>query len=111
MMDRLESIDHAKFRALSQIILEAGSDGEGQEAGIKAFEEYMDIAFPGNASKKTKKEDAIKEQLKWWINRGPVKFTPMPQFEKKGKSRMVHRIQNVSAGDDNKLYQRLKKYQ
>jgi len=108
-MDRLESIEHARFRALAQLTVEANSDTH--EQGLKAFEDYMRIAFPGLASKKQKEEDRVVEQLKWWIGRGPLNFTPMPDFTKKGKSRMVHRVTGIDSGPKSQLYQRLKNSQ
>jgi len=107
-MDRLESIDHARFRALAQLVIEANSDTH--EQGLEAFEDYMQVAFPGTADKKKKEKDKVLDQLKWWVNRGPLTATPMPEFDrKKGKSRMVHRIAQVDNGDRNRLYGKLRK--
>ncbi len=107
MMDRLESIEHARFRALSQLLIDTG--GDSREQGIEAFEDYMKIAFPGLAGKKQKEKEKVLDALKWWIGRGPVKFTPMPMFEKKGKSRMIHRVMNVDAGNRSSLYTKLRR--
>lgn len=106
VMDRLENIEHARFRALAQLLIESGS--ETHEQGLEAFEDYMNIAFPGTANKKKKEKDKILDQLKWWINRGPMTATPMPEFEKKGKSRMVHRVAQVDTGERSQLYSRLR---
>ena len=71
LVDRLELIEHARFRALAQITID-------KEAGVKAFEEYMKFAFPGmTIRQKTKDEEARKTLMKW-VNSGPIGVTPLP---------------------------------
>ncbi len=101
-MDRLEDVEHARFRALAQLIIEIGN--EESTEGVEAFDQYMAKAFPGRESKERKKKEQVLEQLKWWVNRGPLDVLPMPEFMKKGKSRMVHRVQEVETGRRSKLY-------
>lgn len=107
VLDRLETVEHARFRALSQIMLTAGVDSsEAREAGVKAFDDYMKVAFPGLESKKKKREDVTKQMLKQWISQGPLKVTPSAQM-RPVRSKMVHRVNEVDKGRMNSMYRRL----
>jgi hypothetical protein len=83
LMAQLESIEHARFRALAQIIVDSGK-------GIEAFEEYMKVAFPYLEA--TKKKDRAKfiELLKNEVSRGPLVARPIPQ--PKLRSRLKQRV-------------------
>ena len=70
LLDRLEDIEHAKFRALAQIQVD-------KEAGVEAFEEYMKIAFPSLEGRKKASADSAKAALLSWIKEGPLKVTPL----------------------------------
>lgn len=80
---RLEEIEHARFRALSQLIVD-------QEKGVEAFEEYMKVAFPYLDAVKKKDRQHHINILKEWTKRGPLKITPLTQ--PKMKSRMKQRV-------------------
>lgn len=95
-LDRVESIEHAKFRALSQILLTTGA--EDQSSGIEAFEDYMRKAFPNAETKKKKKHSAMMDALKEWVGLGPLGVVPMPSLTAKGKSKMVSRIAGIEKG-------------
>lgn len=96
-LDRVESIEHARFRALAQIMLVSGA--EDQSAGTEAFDEYMRAAFPNLASKKGRKQEEMMKALKEWTSLGPLGITPMATPTVKGKSKMVSRISSVETGD------------
>lgn len=95
-LDRVEDIEHARFRALAQILLTVGADD--QEAGIEAFGEYMKRAFPNSENKNKKKEEQMMDALKEWTNMGPIGVTPMATPSAKGKSKMVSRISSIDKG-------------
>jgi hypothetical protein len=95
-LDRVEDIEHAKYRALIQVILTVGA--EKQEAGIEAFEDYMNKAFPSLKNKKKKKEELAREALKHWVSQGPIGVSPLGNPDQKMRSKMVHRIASVEQG-------------
>ena len=86
LMMKLETIEHTKFRALSQIIMD-------QEKGVEAFEEYMKLAFPYLESIKGRDKQMHIDILKQEISRGPMMVTPMQQ--PMAKSRLKRRVVNV----------------
>ncbi len=98
---KLESIEHARFRALAQIVVD-------KEKGIAAFEEYMKIAFPYlEATKKKEKTDHIK-LLQEEIKRGPISVRPVQQ--PKLSSRVVqarNRHKPQTAAEEKRLYRRI----
>ena len=78
MQMKLEAIEHARFRALAQIIVD-------KEKGVSAFEEYMKIAFPYlEATKKRDRKDVI-ERLQKEISNGPIAVTPVKTPNLKSK--------------------------
>lgn len=94
-LDRMEEIEHARFRALAQILLTVGA--ENQEAGIEAFEDYMNRAFPNLKSSKKKKQEQMVEVLKHWVAQGPLSVLPL-EAPKRARSKMVSRITGVETG-------------
>lgn len=109
MLDRQETIEHARFRALAQITLTVGIESsEAREEGTKAFDDYMKVAFPNLESKRKQKEIATKQALSDWIKQGPLKVTPSMQARKL-KSRMVQRVQEVDHGRSSRLYTKMKR--
>jgi 2-oxo-4-hydroxy-4-carboxy--5-ureidoimidazoline (OHCU) decarboxylase len=76
---RLETIEHARFRALAQIYVD-------KEKGIEAFEEYVKIAFPYMTAVKDRSKEAAHNALKSWVGSGQIMVRAMP--ESKGKSKM-----------------------
>lgn len=105
-ISREEDIEHAKFRALAQIIMEVNA--EKAEEGTKAFEDYMNKAFPGLATRRQRKEDEVKKVLQAWVAEGPLKVTAMAQ-PGKVRSRMVHRVTEVDKGRSSSIYKKLDK--
>ena len=95
-LDRVESIEHARFRALSQILLTIGADS--QDSGVEAFEDYMRKAFPNVETTKKKKYQQMLEVLKGEIGHGPLAVVPMAMPSIRGKSRMVSRISGIEKG-------------
>ncbi len=96
-LDRVEDIEHSKFRALAEIMLTVGADK--QDAGIEAFEDYMNKAFPGVKTKKKKKHDMMMDALKQWVGQGPVSIKPLGGLPTKAKSKMVSRISSIETGE------------
>jgi len=102
LLMKLESVEHARFRALAQIQLDP-------ESGIKAFEEYMKIAFPYlEASKQRDKTDHMK-LLASEVARGPLTVTAVAETtgRSKLKTRMAKRTAPQSKQEAEKLYQKL----
>ena len=99
LLNRLEDIEHARFRALAQLIAD-------KEEGIKAFEKYMQIAFPALALQKRQKDEETKKVLAQWLARGPMRVTPItpPTI----RSRMMTRVVKVDTDEKaNALYRQL----
>lgn len=91
LLDRLEDIEHARFRALAQIVLVSGA--EKQDAGIEAFEDYMKIAFPSLEGRKKAKAEEAYDALRSWIAEGPLKVTPLiSQRRSRLKERVMARM-------------------
>lgn len=78
LLDRLEDIEHAKFRALAQLIVD-------KEEGAKAFEDYLMIAFPSLALRRKKQDEETKKVLNWWTSFKSIEVTPLvpPQIVSK----------------------------
>lgn len=98
---RLEDIEHAKFRAQAQIVLD-------KDKGVTAFEEYMKIAFPYLESVKRREKDDHIKALNQWIGQGPLQVTPM--LSPKLNSRMKNQAAALKRGKgSDKLYSKLRK--
>lgn len=99
LIDRLELIEHARFRALAQITVD-------KEEGVKAFESYMQIAFPGMTMRQKRKDDDTREALKKWVNSGPIAVTPLPMPTIKSRMKLqVAKVRSDQRG--NELYGKL----
>ena len=98
---KLETIEHARFRALSQIVID-------KDKGIDAFEEYMKIAFPYlEATKKRERSDHIKI-LQQEVGRGAIMVKPVQQPTM--RSRVVSakaRSQPQTRAEEKRIYQRI----
>jgi hypothetical protein len=97
---KLESIEHARFRALAQILI-------NQEAGGKAFDEYLELAFPYmGVAKKRDKSTAI-DAMKKWVGGGPlqVQALPQPTLRSKLKKRQTAR-RELTREQENALYEK-----
>jgi hypothetical protein len=97
LLDRLEDIEHARFRALAQLTID-------KKEGVKAFEDYMNIAFPSLAIRKKQKEEETKAVMKAWVGRGPMKVTPLVPL---GKSKLKGRITKVITDHRSTLYKKM----
>jgi hypothetical protein len=86
LLVKLESIEHARTRALAQIMID-------KEKGVEAFEEYMKIAFPYMEAAKKRDRTEFLDRLKKEIGRGPLSVTaiPQPKMRSKMKTRMAER--------------------
>ena len=99
LLDRLEDIEHARFRALAQLIVD-------KSAGVEAFEDYMKIAFPSlEGRKKTQKEQAHKI-LKSWVGTGPMRVKPLHEMGRV-KSKLKKAVAHRATEQQNKLYQKV----
>lgn len=98
-LDRLEDIEHMKFRALAQLLL-------NKEDGQKAFEEYMKIAFPSLARKKEEEKNNLTKLLKAWTGLGPLKVTKMPELSL--QSRMKTRAVQVDNEMADRVYKQVR---
>lgn len=65
MRDRIE---HAKVRALAQAMID-------KEEGVKAFDEYMKLAFPWHEDHKVKRDVDMKKIMAEEIKRGALLVT------------------------------------
>lgn len=103
LMMNLETIEHAKFRALSQIIIDP-------KQGIEAFEEYMKLAFPYLESVKRREKDHYIDILKREVAKGPL-VARVAQVPRKLKSRLkTQAVQSGASRDsegNDRLYRRL----
>lgn len=100
LLMKLENIEHARTRALAQILID-------QEAGSKAFEEYMKIAFPYMEASKSRDKAEVMKAMNEFIKAGPigVRPLPMPKMRSKLKTRVVNR--GVNRETANKLYEKI----
>lgn len=99
LLDRIEDIEHARFRALAQIIID-------KEVGVEAFEDYMRIAFPSMQQRKKKRDDVMKDALAAWIGSGPLSMTPM-NVPSKGRSKMKQKLVQVEDEKMSRVYKKL----
>lgn len=102
LLMRLESIEHARFRASAQLILD-------KDKGVEAFEAYMKTAFPYlEATKREQNKDVI-SQLSKEVQRGAIQITPMVEqkVRSKLKTRLVKRTTPTTKEEANRLYGKL----
>jgi hypothetical protein len=90
LIDKTETIDLAKFRALAQLIID-------KDKGIEAFEEYMKLAFPGFESRKQAQNADMRKQLKDWTDSGPINVVPLEQPT--ARSKMKTKLVQVTKDD------------
>ena len=102
LLMRLESIEHARFRASAQIIID-------KDKGVEAFEDYMKIAFPYLDALKRRDRGEFLKALNKEVARGAITVTPvMPtRIKSKLKTRMVQRSKPQTREEADRLYQRL----
>jgi hypothetical protein len=99
-----ENIEHAKLRALSQILLD-------KSKGVEAFEEYMKQAFPYLETQKKRDKGQMLEILRKEIAQGAVGFTPLMPLSAKSKLRSpasVRPAKGRSAEEVKQLWSRLR---
>lgn len=96
-----ETIEHARFRALAQIVID-------KEKGIEAFEEYMKIAFPYlEATKKKERRDHI-QHLQREVSRGAMTVRPVqaPTFKSRVAAARA-RSTPQSRAEERRVYRRM----
>lgn len=99
---KLEAIEHARFRALAQIVVD-------KEKGVEAFEEYMKIAFPYlEATKKQERKSHI-ERLMKEVGKGAmaVRAMPTPQLRSRVSAARMARSKPQSTAEEQQLYRRI----
>jgi hypothetical protein len=81
---KLESIEHAKFRALAQIMVD-------RSKGAEVFADYMKVAFPYLEASQRKDKDHYVELLKKEVGRGAIAVSPLavPRYRSKLKTRVL----------------------
>jgi hypothetical protein len=86
-----ERIDHAKIRAVVQVIID-------KDKGVDVFEEYMKTAFPWIANATKREKDHFIKMLRDEIQRtnGLLKVTQSPDNRKQVRSRLNERIQQAA---------------
>jgi hypothetical protein len=93
--------DHARLRVIVQSVVD-------KEQGVKAFDEYMKIAFPWiETAKGRARMDHMKELLNE-VRRGPLSVTPMAM--PKVNSRLRTKIEKQASPDPaamNRVYEKL----
>lgn len=99
MLDRLEDLEHARFRALAQILID-------KDEGVKAFEDYIKIAFPSLAKRKQKREEEMKGLLKSWTDSGPMTVVPLHELGA-GRSRLKTKTTRVEGARAQQIYDKL----
>ena len=103
LLMRLESIEHAKFRALAQIELDP-------KAGVEAFDEYMKMAFPYLDAIKRRDQQDLMEHLKKEVARGAIQVTPVMPTKMKSrlKTRLQRRTKPRSKKEVESLYEKMR---
>lgn len=98
---KLETIEHARFRALAQITID-------KEKGVEAFEEYMKIAFPYlEATKKKERKDHI-EILKREVAKGPLSIRALTTPKLRSRiSEAKSRSKPQSHDEEKRLYRKI----
>lgn len=83
-----EEAEHAKFRALAQLLVD-------KEAGVKAFEEYFDLAFPHVKKEAQREGMSLAKALQKEVSRGPIAVSKVGD-NKKVRSRLKVRYNKRS---------------
>jgi hypothetical protein len=102
LLMKQETIEHARFRALSQLLI-------SKKEGVEAFEEYMKIAFPYLAASKQKKHAEAIKVLEAEIRRGAFSIRPQhqPQIRSRMQGRILARSKPQSPKEADSLYRKL----
>jgi hypothetical protein len=101
LMMKLETIEHARFRALSQIIID-------QEKGVEAFEEYMKLAFPYLEAVQTRDKQKLLDELKREVKRGPMMIRPLPELRARSQLKARSEKRKRTREENNALYSKLR---
>ena len=98
---KLESIEHARFRAISQIVID-------KDKGISAFEEYMKLAFPYLEATKKREREGHVEHLKKWVGKGPMAIRALPQANLKSRvAAAKSRVKPQTPQEERQLYKKI----
>ena len=102
LLMRLESIEHSKFRASAQLIID-------KEKGVEAFEAYMKAAFPYLEATKREQNRDVMTQLSKEVKKGAIQIRPMVEqkVRSKLKTRLVKRATPKTKKESNALYGKL----
>jgi len=104
LLMKIENIEHARFRALAQLIID-------KDSGVKAFEEYMKIAFPYmEASKREERNkhiELLKREMGFFKHGIGVRALPQPKVRSRVKTQVSRRQEPRSTKDMDALYSRM----
>jgi len=102
LMMKLETIEHARFRALAQITID-------KEKGVEAFEEYMKIAFPYLEATKKQERKGVIEKLQREVSRGAIVVRPMqnPMMKSRMSAAKANRVKPQSPSEEKRLYRKI----
>lgn len=97
-----ENIEHAKFRAMAQIVID-------QKQGIEAFEEYMKMAFPYLETVKRRDKEEVLRVMMEEIKKGPLQATSQ-EGPRVLKSRVTRAKVSRTDARDRNLYGRMGRF-
>ena len=101
LLMKQENIEHARFRALAQIMI-------NQEKGVEAFEEYMKMAFPYLEATKRRQSESVAKMIEQEIKRGPITVTVQNNtMTSKMKSKMMARQKDQTRDQADALYRKM----
>lgn len=102
LLMKLEAVEHARFRALAQILVNA-------DKGQEVFDEYMKVAFPYMEATKEKGKKEAHKVLESWVKQGALGVTPMqqPTMRSKLKTRMASRSSPQTQQELDSFYNKL----
>jgi hypothetical protein len=99
-----EHIDHAKFRAMAQVVID-------KDKGMEAFDEYMKTAFPYLETQKTRERQQYIDILKNELKHGALAVKPVvpPTLRSRLKEKHQQREKPLTRDQERNLYTRLDK--
>lgn len=95
----MEEIEHAKLRALAQILLD-------KDKGVEAFQDYMKTAFPYLETAKEREKSGWIAKLKEEVARGAMSIKPLWQ-EKRLSSRLKAKVEEPPTEAGRRLYKKM----
>lgn len=102
LLAKQETIEHARFRALAQLIVD-------KEKGVTAFEEYMKIAFPYLEATKKQERAPFLKLLQQEVGRGAlaVRSVAQPKLSSRIVKAKSSRARPQNAEEERRLYKKI----